>query len=130
MITIAATPTGVLPRPNCEECTGKLIATFECEDRSRIFRPGVDFVLYIGQDLKIYHQKDAVSVKCRNCNNDIPDCGEYTYNTGRILLFVEDGDVFARLENGRTDQVRVLEADITLTSGKVVPITLRLYIAG
>ena len=122
-------PLALRPFPRCDTCTGQLTATSICHPRIRVFRPdSVDFVLELGDDIAIYEEKDAVSVSCASCIEDLTSCAELTFDTGRLLLFVESGNVYARVAGGRQNQFITLRANITLSSGKIIPITTLLSI--
>jgi hypothetical protein len=113
-------PVGMRPYPLCVVCDA-LTYTEPCAERTRLYYSGnIDQAIAKDGDVVLYREKDAASVECLGCLKSRVACGELTFDTARTQLYVDSGNVYARITGGRANQVIELIASITLNSGKEI----------
>jgi len=105
----------------CRQCPDTVGLT-ECdlEKGKRMRRNEHPILRTKGDVVAIYTGGDAVSATCIKCR--IPQyCGaQPTPVDGKYGVFMQDGNVFARMQDGRQDQMVEIWVDIVLASGKLV----------
>jgi len=129
IIGLNTAPVGMIMYPLCAVCTELTHKDF-CQEKTRVFRTDdVDLVVHRGNDYAIYREKDAVDVQCLGClKNYSTSCNEFSFDNGRYLLFVEDGNVYVRIAGGRINQVIEIIASVVLDTGREIPLNIKIII--
>ena len=129
MIALNTAPLGMDVYELTTVCTNMQFKA-TCKPRRRLFRPDyVDAFLQIGEDFLLYNQKNAASVRDTLCLQPLNGCSNLTFDNGRVFYFIEAGNVYARLINGRQNQPITLSVTITLLDGDEILVTKYINVA-
>ncbi len=116
-------PLGLKPYPYCTVCPD-LSFTDPCRPRDRLERPsGVSTAVERNGDVTLYDGQDALTVSCIGCVITEQPCDEITPADARIRLFVDTGNIYARIVNGRIGQLVDINAVYTIEGGEVFILT-------
>jgi hypothetical protein len=80
------------------------------------------------EDIPLYVNKDAVDIECLGCIEARNACAYLTAADARVFLFVEGGNAYARIQNGRVGQTIDVIASVVLDTGKEIPINLKVIV--
>ena len=121
MIGLSTAPVGMNPKPQgivCENLT-PVNACPTTNRRTRLHRAvRVDMVVVREQDYPVYMGGDAVTVENNMCDNTYEtNCADMAYSNARYILFIHEGNVYARIANGRRGQRFTISLSVTTSSG-------------
>ncbi len=121
-------PLGLKPYPQCVVCED-FTFTDPCRPRNRLERPsGVDTTVARNGDVTLYIGEDALTVNCIDCIITDQPCDEITPADARVRLFIDSGNIYARIVNGRIGQIVEINAVYTTDDGQVFSLTTALLL--
>jgi len=97
-----------------------------CPPLGRRRNDAVFFIEHTPQDVPLYEYGDAVSVRCREAAWRETSCEENTIFDMHATLFVDGGNVYARINPARRKQTQIFKGEVTLEDGSIVYVTRKI----
>ena len=115
---------GIGRLPTCRTCDEIVdLTACDIEKGKRLRRPSHPALRTHDDYIVLYKTGDASSVECTGCCST-QWCGDqHTPIDARYSVFVDSGNVYARIIRGRHDQILIVKAVVTLLSGKQVSVS-------
>ena len=112
-------PVALLPRPHQVACDDYVSEMVGCECHPRARNNAVIYAVGHESRIEMYSGGDAVSVKAPGCGVYGPaSCGQLSPADATGRIFIDDGNVFVEVREGRTNQLSKFSASITDANGR------------